>query len=75
MARRCAGNSSDLTSDALLGDGAPLTIETAASDGSHLTVDTVVAFAYYNVGSRTQKFLERLGISRILKNKRTSETT
>ena len=37
MATRCAGNSSNLTSDALSGDGAHLTSDTAASEGAHLT--------------------------------------
>ena len=37
MATRCAGNSSNLTSDALSGDGAHLTSDTVASDGAHLT--------------------------------------
>ena len=35
MATRCAGNSSNLTSDALSGDGAHLTSDTAASEGAH----------------------------------------
>ena len=37
MATRCAGNSSNVTSDAFFGDGAHLTSDTAASDGAHLT--------------------------------------
>ena len=57
MATRCVGNSSDLTSDALPGDGAHLTSDTAASDGSHFTGDTVVAFAFYNVGIQNNEIL------------------
>ena len=57
MATRCAGNSSDSTSNAFLDDPAHRPGDSVASDGSHLAGDTFVAIAFYNVGLNNKELL------------------
>ena len=54
---RCAGNSSDSTSNAFLDDPAHRPGDSVALDGSHLAGDTFVAIAFYNVGLNNKELL------------------